>query len=191
MKHKDQIEKPSDNEKDVATETKSTCLDEFMMAQDEFDRGEIKNSPTMKKISGFDNYPAAFAVIGHVIAMTNQKIESEEDRNLVRREVNTKLEMMASLGPKDGFEGMLIAQMMMVFQKSVDLLYKSNGSESFEFSNSMLNQSIKLMKLYNQQLESLDKHRRGGKQKMTVEHINVSDGGQAIIGDVHQGGDEH
>jgi hypothetical protein len=36
-------------------------------------------------------------------------------------------------------------------------------------------------------LEALDKHRRGGNQKMTVEHVHVHEGGQAIVGNVNQG----
>ncbi len=49
MKHKDQLEKPADKKSDVTTKTKPTCLDEFMMAQDEFDRGEIKKFSCYEK----------------------------------------------------------------------------------------------------------------------------------------------
>ncbi len=46
------------------------------------------------------------------------------------------------------------------------------------------------MRVYNQQLEVLDKHRRKGNQKMTIEHINVNEGGQAVIGNVQGGGND-
>jgi len=38
------------------------------------------------------------------------------------------------------------------------------------------------------QMETLRKHRNGGKQTVTVQHVNVSDGGKAIVGDVSHGG---
>ncbi len=39
-----------------------------------------------------------------------------------------------------------------------------------------------------QQVETLDKHRGKSQQKITVEHVNVEAGGQAIVGNVHTGG---
>jgi len=36
-------------------------------------------------------------------------------------------------------------------------------------------------------LEALDKHRGKGQQKVTVEHVHVYRGGQAIVGNVEQG----
>jgi len=36
------------------------------------------------------------------------------------------------------------------------------------------------------QMEALKKYRGKGEQKMTVEHVHVHNGGQAIVGDVHQ-----
>lgn len=44
------------------------------------------------------------------------------------------------------------------------------------------------MRVYNQQLEVLDKHRNKGKQKMTIEHVHVHKGGQTIVGNVNQDG---
>ena len=44
------------------------------------------------------------------------------------------------------------------------------------------------MTLYAKQLETLNKHRGKGQQKVTVEHVNVAAGGQAIVGNVDTGG---
>ena len=38
------------------------------------------------------------------------------------------------------------------------------------------------------QVEALKRYRGKGEQKMTVEHVHVYQGGQAIVGAVHQGG---
>ena len=46
----------------------------------------------------------------------------------------------------------------------------------------------KLARTFAAQVEALRKHRTGGKQTVTVQHVNVSDGGQAIVGNVQAGG---
>ncbi len=43
------------------------------------------------------------------------------------------------------------------------------------------------MALYAKQLETLNKHRGKGQQKVTVEHVNVEPDGQAIVGNVEAG----
>jgi hypothetical protein len=50
-----------------------------------------------------------------------------------------------------------------------------------------LKHAAKLMALYTQQLAALDKHRGKGQQKVTVEHVHVAPGGQAIVGTVESG----
>jgi hypothetical protein len=45
----------------------------------------------------------------------------------------------------------------------------------------------KLMALYVKQVAALDKHRGKGQQKVTVEHVHVGAGGQAIVGTVEAG----
>ncbi|MBO0332611.1 hypothetical protein J0X12_03235 [Sneathiella sp. CAU 1612] len=45
------------------------------------------------------------------------------------------------------------------------------------------------MRADTQQMEALNKHRGKGQQKMTVEHVHVNEGGQAIIGTVEGGGE--
>lgn len=44
------------------------------------------------------------------------------------------------------------------------------------------------------QVKALGKHRSNGDQKMTIEHVNVASGGQAIVGQVNnkqKNADEH
>ena len=51
-----------------------------------------------------------------------------------------------------------------------------------------LNQANKLSRTYTTLLESLNRHRGKGQQKVTVEHVHVHEGGQAIVGNVEAGG---
>jgi hypothetical protein len=43
-----------------------------------------------------------------------------------------------------------------------------------------------LARTYAMQMEALKRYRTGGEQKVTVQHVSVSEGGQAIVGNVTQ-----
>ena len=47
-----------------------------------------------------------------------------------------------------------------------------------------VNRLTKLMRTYTTQMEALNRYRTKGQQKITVQHVNVESGGQAIVGDV-------
>ena len=40
------------------------------------------------------------------------------------------------------------------------------------------------MRTFTAQVETLKKYRTGGNQTIQVQHVNVNEGGQAIVGDV-------
>jgi hypothetical protein len=43
----------------------------------------------------------------------------------------------------------------------------------------------KLTRTFAAQVEALKRYRSGGEQKMTVQHVHVAEGGQAIVGNVN------
>jgi hypothetical protein len=58
--------------------------------------------------------------------------------------------------------------------------------QTFEGRRENLSQANKLSRTYATLLEALNRHRGKGHQKVTVEHVNVHAGGQAIVGTVQQ-----
>ena len=63
------------------------------------------------------------------------------------------------------------------------------NEQTFEGCQENLNQANKLSRTYAALVESLNRHRGKGQQKVTVEHVHVHEGGQAIVGNVEgQGG---
>jgi hypothetical protein len=46
------------------------------------------------------------------------------------------------------------------------------------------NLALKLLRTYTAQLEALQRYRGKGQQKVTVEHVHIHQGGQAIVGHV-------
>src|SRR3984893_14804035 len=47
------------------------------------------------------------------------------------------------------------------------------------------NLAVKLLRTFTMQVEALQRYRGKGQQKVTVEHVHVNAGGQAIVGTVH------
>lgn len=61
------------------------------------------------------------------------------------------------------------------------------GEQTFEGRREALNQANKLSGSFATLLETLNQHRGKGQQKVTVEHVHVHSGGQAIVGAVAPG----
>ena len=98
------------------------------------------------------------------------------------------LEAMAGIAPRDEIEGMLAAQMVACHSMSMECFRRAMlPGQTFEGRQQNLNYANKLSRTYALHMEALDKHRGKGQQKVTVEHVHVRQGGQAIVGSVHSG----
>ena len=58
------------------------------------------------------------------------------------------------------------------------------GDQTLDGRDLNLKNATKLMSLYERQVAALDKHHGRGQQKVTVKYVHVSEGGQAIVGNV-------
>jgi hypothetical protein len=93
------------------------------------------------------------------------------------------------LKPADEIEGMLAAQMVATHNAAMECFRRAMIREqTFEGRREALNQANKLTRSYTTLLEALNRHRGKGQQKVTVEHVHVHQGGQAIVGTVQGGG---
>jgi hypothetical protein len=89
------------------------------------------------------------------------------------------------IAPQDELEGMLAVQMIATHNAATECLRRAMmEGQTFEGRDQNLKHATKLMGVYERQLAALDKHRGKGQQKITVEHVTVEAGGQAIVGSV-------
>ena len=96
--------------------------------------------------------------------------------------------VISGLEPKDQMEAMLAAQMAAVHMATMKYAGRLTHASSY-LESEMAEKSLnKLARTFTAQMEALKKYRSGGQQKMTVEHVHVHEGGQAIVGPVTQGG---
>ena len=56
--------------------------------------------------------------------------------------------------------------------------------ENLPYQDSAERALNKLTRTYASQMETLKRYRTGGEQKVTVKHVTVGEGGQAIVGNV-------
>ncbi|WP_386684992.1 hypothetical protein [Loktanella sp. R86503] len=110
---------------------------------------------------------------------------SEED---MLAKIARAIELYEDLRPVDGLEGMLAIQMVGTHEAAAECLRRAAlQNQTFEGRDLALKHAAKLMTLYLKQVAALDKHRGKGQQKVTVEHVHVAAGGQAIVGNVEAG----
>ncbi len=102
-------------------------------------------------------------------------------------ELSVVLEPMIEVAPKDALEGRLLAQMLCAHKIAMDCLAKGMDAErSIEVREFYLRHAERLMRLFGHQMDSLTRYRgkTPSEQRVTVEHVHVYDGGQAVVGNV-------
>ena len=105
------------------------------------------------------------------------------------RQVSATLAALAGIGPKDELEGMMAAQLLAAHNTAMECYRRAMLEEqTFEGRRENLNQASKLSRTWATLLEALNKHRGKGQQKVTVEHVHVHPGGQAVVGNVERPG---
>jgi hypothetical protein len=84
---------------------------------------------------------------------------------------------------------MLAAQMVATHNVMMECYRRAMlPDQTFDSWRENLNQANKLGRTYAAQVEALQRYRGKGQQKVTVEHVHVHQGGQAIVGTVERGG---
>ena len=104
----------------------------------------------------------------------------DEARN---RQYSATLAALIGIGPQGEIEGMIAAQLVACHNASMECYRRAMiGEQTFEGRRENLAQANKLSRTYAALLEALNRHRGKGQQKVTVEHVHVHAGGQAVVG---------
>ena len=98
------------------------------------------------------------------------------------------LDLAETIQPRDVTEQMLAHQMGATHKAALDLLAKSAAQRDTVEQARLANTAARLMDTFQRAMLTLNRIRSGGRQQITVQHVNVADGGQAMIGTVLAGG---
>lgn len=103
--------------------------------------------------------------------------------------LNMGLAMLHGIGPRDELEAMLAAQMISVHNMAMSIAARAmHKDQTVNGVNNNVERVTKLARTFTVQMEALARYRGKGQQKVTVEHVHVHQGGQAIVGNVRPGG---
>jgi hypothetical protein len=117
-------------------------------------------------------------LIGHLVT-------ASQDRGPSERGANFMLSVVKGIKPRDQVEAMLAAQMAAVHMASMTFAKRLAHVENIPQQDSAERAFNKLTRTFAAQMSALKDYRLRGEQKMTVQHVHVADGGQAIVGNVN------
>ncbi len=109
---------------------------------------------------------------------------ASQDGAVDERHINFMLSAIKGVEPKDEVEVMLAAQMAAVHAATMTFARRLGNVENIPQQDSAERAFNKLARTFAAQMEALRKYRTGGEQKVTVKHVTVNEGGQAIVGNV-------
>src|SRR5262245_13983918 len=98
------------------------------------------------------------------------------------------LSVVQGISPKDETEALLAVQMAAIHNATIVAARRLTRTETIPQQDSASNMLNKLARTFACQVEALKKYRSAGEQTIKVQHVTVNDGGQAIVGNVNQGG---
>jgi hypothetical protein len=100
--------------------------------------------------------------------------------------INFLLSVITELKPKDPVEAMLASHIAVTHSLLMKFARRLNQAQYIDQLDSIERTYNKLARTFTTQLEALKRYRTGGDQKVTVQQVSVSEGGQAIVGNVTQ-----
>ena len=94
------------------------------------------------------------------------------------------------MAPQNVTEAMLATQMIAANDAALMFLGRATlDNQTFDGVEANVRRATQLMRIFNEQLEAMQKLKgKASQQKVTVEHVHVHEGGQAIVGAVNQTG---
>jgi len=103
--------------------------------------------------------------------------------------LNMALDTAEAIASKNPAEQMLAHQMAAAHRMSLDLMAQAGNTRDPVEKCRLINTAAKLMDTYQKAMLTVNRLHTGGQQTVTVQHVQVTDGGQAVInGEVHTGG---
>jgi hypothetical protein len=137
-------------------------------------------------LAAFGTTSGEFA--SHGLGMLLDATRVAHSKSVREEDANATLAAMTGIAPRDETEAMLAAQMIATHFAAMAAVRRLGQAESLRQQDSNGNIAVKLLRTYAVQMEALQRYRGKGQQTVVVKHVNVHQGGQAIVGAVTAGG---
>jgi hypothetical protein len=120
-----------------------------------------------------------------VDGLVGQLAKADSDgKEIGENRLNFLVSAVNGIGPRDTVEAMLAVQMAVVHVTSMTMARRLSNAETIQQQDSAERAFNKLTRTYATQMEALKRYRSRGEPKVTLQQVSVSEGGQAIVGDV-------
>jgi hypothetical protein len=96
--------------------------------------------------------------------------------------LQTVMQMLLEEKPKDQIEARLLTQAHALYTQGMKNLARAEEAEYPYVAELRMKLALKLLRAHNDTLEALRRHRQCGEQRVVVQHVQVNDGGKAIVG---------
>jgi hypothetical protein len=127
--------------------------------------------------------------VAHVELERIAKALRQRDGTIDPAELDTVIAILSGQQPKNELEAMLVCEMAVTHALTMRSLGNLNRSNEIQQQDSNALTVARLTKAFASQMDALGKLRRGGEQRVVVEHVHIHAGAQAIVGAVnHTGG---
>lgn len=110
-----------------------------------------------------------------------------QGRDVDEAGLNFMLAIVTGIEPRDHVEAMLALEMAAVHSATMTFARRLAHVENIPQQDSAERAFNKLARTFAAQVEALKRYRTGGEQRVIVQHVSVSEGGQAIVGNVNHG----
>jgi len=159
----------------TAAKIKFTQVKEGALTLKDSDKQEVIDG--LSKAFGSKDFHTANFLIDSLanIACNNKNAITTKD-------INNAISFLQEIDPQDPIEAMLAIQMLGNHLLASRMIYRANlSNQNFDSVTENINRSTKLSRTFVAQMEALKKYRNKDGQKIKVEHVNISDGGKAVI----------
>jgi hypothetical protein len=117
--------------------------------------------------------------------LLGQLVNASKEKRASEKGTNFMLAVVKGIEPRDQLEAMLAAQMAAVHMASMTFARRLAHVDNIPQQDSAERAFNKLTRTFAAQMSALKEYRSKGEQKMTVQHVHVAEGGQAIVGNVN------
>ena len=124
----------------------------------------------------------ALAILAQVVSFERQRVDTASDDQIEAMLIRPTA-MLAELQPTTATEALLAAQMVSTQRLAMTFLRSSElEGQTVQAVDSHILRATRLMRLFNEQVETMARLKgKGGQQRVVVEHVTVTAGGQAAI----------
>ena len=169
--------------KNILTKSKATVPN--MKVNKDPDTGAIHASTSsdkeaMQNLLGTNSTDFVNEIVRQTIGILNVGSFTNKEIN-----VNSILAVINGLGCEDEVEAIIGTHISWLNVLILDCIRRGYSTDNtFEGRDANINRACKLLRAFSSQMDTLNKYRNRGNQKMTVEHVNINEGGQAVFGSI-------